>query len=126
MRDGSAFAAAFAARIIGRIRHAFLARTMWYAITGTDNTDSLARRQSVRPAHLERLKALHAEGRLLLAGPFPAVDAEDPGEAGFTGSLIVAAFESLAAAKAWADADPYIAAGVYRDVRVQPFRKVLP
>lgn len=99
---------------------------MWYAITGTDNSDSLARRQSVRPAHLERLKQLQAEGRLLLAGPFPAVDAEDPGEAGFTGSLIVAAFDSLAAAKAWADADPYLAAGVYRDVRVQPFRKVLP
>lgn len=99
---------------------------MWYAITGTDNPDSLARRQSARPAHLERLKNLDAEGRLLLAGPFPAVDAEDPGEAGFTGSLIIAAFESLAAAKAWADADPYIAAGVYRDVRVQPFRKVLP
>jgi len=99
---------------------------MWYAITGTDNTDSLARRLSVRPAHLERLKALQAEGRLLLAGPFPAVDAEDPGEAGFTGSLIIASFESLAAAKAWADADPYIGAGVYREVRVQPFRKVYP
>lgn len=99
---------------------------MWYAITGTDNDDSLTRRQAARPAHLERLKQLHAEGRLLLAGPFPAVDAEDPGEAGFTGSLIVAAFGSLAEAQAWADADPYIAAGVYRDVRVQPFRKVLP
>jgi uncharacterized protein YciI len=99
---------------------------MWYAITGTDNPDSLARRQGVRPAHLDRLKQLQAEGRLLLAGPFPAVDAEDPGGAGFTGSLIIASFENLAAAKAWADADPYIAAGVYRDVRVQPFRKVLP
>ena len=99
---------------------------MWYAITGTDNPDSQARRQGVRPAHLDRLKQLHAEGRLLLAGPFPAIDAEDPGEAGFTGSLIVAEFVNLAAAKAWADADPYIAAGVYRDVRVQPFRKVLP
>jgi uncharacterized protein YciI len=99
---------------------------MWYAITGTDNPDSLARRQGVRPAHLDRLKQLQAEGRLLLAGPFPAADAEDPGGAGFTGSLIIASFENLAAAKAWADADPYIAAGVYRDVRVQPFRKVLP
>jgi hypothetical protein len=99
---------------------------MWYAITGTDNSNSLARRLGARPAHLQRLKELEAEGRLLLAGPFPAVDSEDPGEAGFTGSLIVAAFENLAAAKAWADADPYIAAGVYRDVRVQPFRKVLP
>jgi uncharacterized protein len=100
--------------------------SMWYAITGTDHPDSLARRQGVRPAHLERLKQLQAEGRLLLAGPFPAIDAEDPGAAGFTGSLIVAAFDSLAAARAWADADPYVAAGVYRDVRVQPFRKVLP
>jgi uncharacterized protein YciI len=99
---------------------------MWYAITGTDNPDSLARRQGVRPAHLDRLKQLQAEGRLLLAGPFPAIDAEDPGGAGFTGSLIIASFENLAAAKAWADADPYIAAGVYRDVRVQPFRKVYP
>jgi uncharacterized protein YciI len=99
---------------------------MWYAITGTDNPDSLARRQGVRPAHLDRLKQLQAEGRLLLAGPFPAIDAEDPGGAGFTGSLIIASFENLVAAKAWADADPYIAAGVYRDVRVQPFRKVLP
>ncbi|HET7924270.1 MAG TPA: YciI family protein [Rhodanobacteraceae bacterium] len=99
---------------------------MWYAITGTDNPDSQTRRQSVRSAHLERLKQLHGEGRLLLAGPFPAVDAEDPGAAGFTGSLIVAEFENLAAAKAWADADPYIGAGVYREVRVQPFRKVLP
>ena len=99
---------------------------MWYAITGTDNPDSLARRQSVRPAHLDRLKQLHADGRLLLAGPFPAIDAEDPGEAGFTGSLIVASFADLAAAKAWAEADPYVAAGVYRDVCVRPFRKVLP
>lgn len=103
-----------------------LSAPMWYAITGIDHPDSLARRQSVRPAHLERLQKLHAEGRLLLAGPFPAIDAEDPGDAGFTGSLIIAAFESLGAAKAWADADPYIAAGVYREVRVQPFRKVLP
>ena len=99
---------------------------MWYAITGTDNSDSLARRQSVRPAHLERLKQLQAEGRLLLAGPFPAVDAEDPGAAGFTGSLIVAEFGDLAAAQNWAEADPYVVEGVFRDVRVLPFRKVLP
>ena len=99
---------------------------MWYAIIGIDIADSLARRQAARPAHLERLKRLLDEGRLLLAGPFPAIDAEDPGPAGFTGSLIVAEFDDLAAAQAWADADPYIAAGVYREVSVQPFRKVLP
>ena len=78
------------------------------------------------PAHIERLRQLLGEGRLLLAGPFPAIDAEDPGPAGFTGSLIVAEFSDLAAAKRWADEDPYIAAGVYREVRVQPFRKALP
>ena len=99
---------------------------MWYAIIGTDETDSLARRQTARPAHLERLKQLEAEGRLLLAGPFPAIDAEDPGAAGYTGSLIIAEFADLAAAKTWADADPYVSAGVYREVRVQPFRKALP
>jgi uncharacterized protein YciI len=99
---------------------------MWYVISGTDVSDSLARRTSVRPAHLERLRQLLAEGRLLLAGPFPAIDAEDPGPAGFTGSLIVAEFADLAAAKAWADADPYVAAGVYASVSVKPFRKVLP
>jgi uncharacterized protein YciI len=99
---------------------------MWYSITGFDHADSLARRLGARAAHLERLQQLHAQGRLLLAGPFPAIDAEDPGQAGFTGSLIVAAFDDLAAAQAWADADPYIAANVYREVRVQPFRKVLP
>lgn len=99
---------------------------MWYSITGFDHADSLARRLGARAAHLERLQQLLAQDRLLLAGPFPAIDAEDPGEAGFTGSLIVAKFDDLAAAQAWADADPYIAAGVYREVRVQPFRKVLP
>jgi uncharacterized protein len=99
---------------------------MWYAIIGTDENDSLARRQSARPAHVERLQQLLAEGRLLLAGPFPAIDAEDPGPAGFTGSLIVAEFDDLEAARRWADADPYIAARVYRDVRVLPFRKALP
>jgi len=99
---------------------------MWYAITGLDHADSLPRRLSARPAHLERLRQLHSEGRLLLAGPFPAVDADDPGEAGFSGSLIVAEFSDLAAARAWADADPYVAAAVYKDVSVRPFRKVLP
>lgn len=99
---------------------------MWYAIIGNDIPDSLARRQTARPAHVERLNRLRDEGRLLLAGPFPAIDAEDPGPAGFSGSLIVAEFADLAAAKAWADADPYVAAGVYREVSVRPFRKVLP
>ena len=99
---------------------------MYYAITGIDHPDSLEKRLSVRPAHVERLKALKDAGRLKLAGPFPAIDAEDPGEAGFTGSLIVAEFESLAAAQTWADADPYIAAGVYKEVSVRPYRIVLP
>jgi len=99
---------------------------MWYAITGIDNDNSLERRQRARPAHLERLKTLFDEGRLLLAGPFPAIDAEDPGQAGFTGSLIVASFDSLDVAQRWADADPYVAAGVYREVQVKPFRKTLP
>lgn len=99
---------------------------MWYAITGIDVADSLAGRTAARPAHLERLQALKDEGRLLLAGPFPAIDAEDPGPAGFSGSLIVAGFADLEEATAWADADPYVAAGVYADVSVRPFRKVLP
>ncbi len=99
---------------------------MWYAIIGTDNSDSLAARKSARPAHLARLQQLQDEGRMLLAGPFPAIDAEDPGPAGFSGSLIVAEFASLAEAQAWAGADPYIAAGVYRETMVKPFRKVLP
>lgn len=99
---------------------------MLYAIVGQDVPDSLAKRLSVRPAHLERLQALQVAGRLLLAGPFPAIDGNDPGAAGFTGSLIVAEFESLAAAQAWADADPYVAAGVYASVSVKPFKKVFP
>ncbi len=99
---------------------------MYYAIIGEDVEDSLPLRQQARSAHVERLKRLIDEGRLLLAGPFPAVDAADPGEAGFTGSLIVAEFESLEAAQAWADADPYLEAGVYRKVTVRPFKKVLP
>ncbi|MBT2118657.1 YciI family protein [Dyella sp. LX-66] len=99
---------------------------MWYAIVGTDVPNSLEKRGAARPAHLARLQQLQAEGRMLLAGPFPAIDAEDPGSAGFTGSLIVAEFASLAEAQAWADADPYVAAGVYASVSVKPFRKVLP
>ncbi len=99
---------------------------MWYAIIGTDNANSLEARKSARPAHLARLQQLQEEGRMLLAGPFPAIDAEDPGPAGFSGSLIVAEFSSLADAQAWAGADPYLAAGVYRDTTVKPFRQVLP
>lgn len=97
-----------------------------YAIIGEDVPDSLERRLAARPAHLARLQALRDEGRLLLAGPFPAIDSPDPGPAGFTGSLIVAAFDSLEAAQTWAQADPYVAAGVYARVSVQPFKKVLP
>lgn len=99
---------------------------MFYAIVGQDVPDSLDKRLSVRPAHLDRLHALQQAGRLLLAGPFPAIDSVDPGAAGFSGSLIVAEFESLAAAQAWADADPYVAAGVYAEVSVKPFKKVMP
>lgn len=99
---------------------------MWYAIIADDVENSLAARQAARPAHLERLQALHDAGRLLLAGPFPAIDANDPGPAGFTGSLMVAEFDSLGAAQEFADADPFVAAGVYASVRVQPFRKTLP
>ena len=99
---------------------------MFYAIISEDHPDALPRRQGARPAHLERLLQLQHEGRLLLAGPHPAIDAEDPGAAGFTGSLVVAEFESLAAAQAWADQDPYVTAGVYRSVVVKPFRRVLP
>ncbi len=99
---------------------------MLYAIIATDVEDSLQQRLQARPAHLERLKALVEQGRLVLAGPHPTIDAEDPGEAGFSGSLIVAEFDSLEAARAWAEADPYIEAGVYADVVVKPFKKVLP
>lgn len=99
---------------------------MWYVIEGTDVPGSLARRLDARPAHLARLIALKDAGRLLLAGPFPAIDAADPGEAGFSGSLIVAEFDDLAAAQAWAGADPYVEAGVYARVDVRPFKKVLP
>lgn len=97
---------------------------MWYVIFSQDVENSLEKRLSVRPAHLERLQALFDEGRLLTAGPMPAIDSENPGEAGFTGSTVIAEFESLQAAKAWADADPYIDAGVYANVIVKPFKKV--
>ncbi|NIP72213.1 MAG: YciI family protein [Gammaproteobacteria bacterium] len=99
---------------------------MLYAIMSEDADDSLPRRRQAREGHLARLEALKSQGRLLLAGPHPAIDAEDPGEAGFSGSLIIAEFDSLEEAQAWADADPYVAAGVYARVTVKPFRKVLP
>lgn len=99
---------------------------MYYAIISEDVKDSLEKRLSVRTAHLERLQQLKAEGRLIIAGPHPSIDSEDPGTAGFSGSLIVAEFTSLKEAHAWADADPYIEAGVYAKVTVKPFKKVLP
>ncbi len=99
---------------------------MLYTIWATDVADSHAQRAGARDAHLARLERLQQEGRLVLAGPHPAVDANDPGDAGFDGSLIVAEFESLAAAQAWADADPYVAAGVYANIEIRPFRRVLP
>lgn len=99
---------------------------MWYAIIGQDVDDSLEHRVRVREQHLARLRTLTDEGRLLVAGPHPAIDSEDPGPAGFTGSLIVAEFDSLDDAQAWADADPYIEAGVYAQVQVKPFKRVLP
>ena len=99
---------------------------MLYAIFGNDVPNSQEKRKSARPAHLARLQALQDEGRLLLAGPFPAVDAADPGIAGCTGSLIVAEFASLEAAQAWAAADPYVATGVYAQVAVRPFKKTFP
>ncbi len=99
---------------------------MWFAILGTDVADSLEKRKSVRPAHIARLQELLDQGRLLVAGAFPAIESEDPGPAGFTGSLILAEFPSQADAETWARADPYIAAGVYADVSIKPFRKALP
>lgn len=99
---------------------------MLYMIYSEDVENSLPLRAKARPAHIERLQVLKNEGRLIMAGPLPAIDANDPAEAGFTGSLIVAEFESLEAAKAWADADPYIEAGVYQNVTVKPYKKVLP
>ncbi len=99
---------------------------MLYVILGRDAADALPRRRAARPAHLQRLQALLSEGRLLVAGPLPAIDSPDPGPAGFAGSLIVAEFESLVAARAWADADPYVTARVYASVEVHPYLKVLP
>ncbi|MGB0866816.1 MAG: YciI family protein [Granulosicoccaceae bacterium] len=99
---------------------------MLYAIVAQDVENSLENRLAARPDHLARLNALKEENRLTLAGPMPAVDHENPGEAGFTGSIIIAEFESLEAARAWAEADPYLAAGVYESVMVKPFKKVLP
>ncbi|HJU49419.1 MAG TPA: YciI family protein [Pseudogulbenkiania sp.] len=99
---------------------------MLYAIIGQDQPGSLENRLAARPAHLARLQALQEQGRLVLAGPFPAIDSPDPGPAGFSGSLIVAEFASQDDARSWADADPYVAAGVYAHVEVKPFRKVFP
>ncbi|MHC9510082.1 YciI family protein [Kangiella sp. M94] len=99
---------------------------MLYVIFSQDVENSLPKRAQARAAHIERLQTLKEEGRLILAGPCPAIDAEDPGEAGFTGSMIVAEFDSLENAQAWADADPYIEAGVYQSVIVKPYKKVLP
>ena len=99
---------------------------MWYAIISEDIEDSRAARAGAREAHIARLQGLKDEGRLLIAGPHPAIDAEDPGEAGFTGSLVVIDFPSLDDAQAWADADPYVDAGVYQKVTVKPFKLVLP
>ena len=99
---------------------------MLYAIIAQDVENSLQNRLAARPKHLERLTALQEQGRLILAGPHPAIDSEDPGEAGFSGSLVVAEFESIKDARAWADNDPYVAAGVYASVSVKPFKKVFP
>jgi len=99
---------------------------MLYAIIAQDVENSLQDRLAARPKHLERLTALQDQGRLILAGPHPAIDSEDPGEAGFSGSLVVAEFESIEQAKSWADDDPYVSAGVYAKVTVKPFKKIFP
>ncbi len=99
---------------------------MYYAILSEDVDNSLPLRKQARPAHIDRLNALNTEGRLLVAGPHPAADTSEPGEAGFTGSLVIAQFESLQQAQQWADLDPYVSAGVYKTVTVKPFKKVLP
>lgn len=99
---------------------------MWYVIVAEDVENSLEARMTARPAHLARLTELQSQGKLLLAGPFPAIDSQDPGKAGFSGSLIVAEFNDLSAAKIWAEADPFVIAGVYASVTVKPFRKTLP
>jgi uncharacterized protein YciI len=100
--------------------------TIWYAIISEDHAGSLENRLSARPDHLARLTVLRDEGRLLIAGPHPAIDSQDPGAAGFSGSLVVAEFSSLDAARAWAEDDPYMSAGVYQHVTVKPFNRVLP
>ena len=99
---------------------------MFYSIVGIDNADSLEARIAVRSEHVARLNLLRDQGRLIIAGPNPAIDSNDPGEAGFTGSIIIAEFDSLQAAQAWADEDPYIKSGAYASVSVKPFKKVLP
>jgi len=99
---------------------------MWYSLVCTDVAESLALRKAARPAHLQRLEVLRDAGRLLVAGPNPSIDSEAPGEAGFSGSIIIAEFDSLAAAQEWAAQDPYQAAGVYASVSVKPYKKVLP
>lgn len=99
---------------------------MLYAIISEDIENSLEKRLGARPAHIERIKKLVDEGNLIIAGPHPAIDSEDPGDNGFTGSLIIAEFDSLESAKKWADSDPYVKAGVYQKVNVKPFKKVLP
>lgn len=99
---------------------------MWYAILGRDAPDSLAKRMEARPAHLERMQTLREDGRVLLAGPLPAIDNEDPGPAGFVGSLMVLEFPNIEAAKTWANEDPYVTAGVFESVDVYPFKPVLP
>jgi len=99
---------------------------MLYAIMSTDIENSLSRRVEARPDHLARLELLQNEGRLILAGPHPCIDSNDPGEAGFSGSLVIAEFDSLEQAKTWADADPYVTAGVYANVTIKPFKKVFP
>jgi len=99
---------------------------MWYAVISQDFDNSSAGRAAARPDHIARLKALAEEGRVLVAGPHPAIDADDPGEAGFTGSLVVVDFPSLEEAQSWADADPYVSGGVYESVVVKPFKLVLP
>lgn len=99
---------------------------MWYAIMAEDTPNNLEKRLAARPQHLSRLQVLQEAGRLLLAGPFPAIDSIDPGPAGFTGSLIVAEFANVEEAEAWANNDPFVSAGVYHQVKVKPFRKTLP
>lgn len=99
---------------------------MWYSLVSQDIEHSLEKRAAARPAHLARLSQLHEQGRLLVAGPNPAIDAIDPGSAGFTGSIVVAEFDSLEEAQQWADEDPYVDAGVYREITVKPFKLVLP